>query len=63
MCCWRKEDRVDSESEMRRREERSLSSWKWDVHWAMSWMRMLATVWSYEGRDESVQKRDPRREA
>lgn len=36
--CWvRKEERVERESEMRRRESLSLAILKWDVHWEMSW--------------------------
>lgn len=41
MCCWRNEDRVERESEIRRSEERSLSSLKCDVHCAMSWTLLL----------------------
>jgi hypothetical protein len=61
VCCWRKDESVERESEMRRSEERSLSSLKCDVHCAMSWTNCQLS--SGSGVSAFIQKRGPRREA
>lgn len=61
-CCVRNCERVESESEMRRREAVSLAILKCDVHCEMSWdsQYVLRAVF---GGQVSVQRRDLRREA